>query len=152
MSRLDYSKVDRCQRGHDLRLPGALVMEGKAGHQRQRCRECRKEKDRKRNLKRRGIDKRKPTTHCRQGHRLAGGNLMIVHHYQTGIVERRCRVCNAKRDRLRKGTEGAASLLECQAEMVRTRQLFALDVLYDRASTWWDREAIKARRRQLEVG
>ena len=152
MARWDYSKVKHCQRGHDLTLPGALVMEGKAGHQRQRCLECRKAKDRKRNLKRRGIDKRKPTTHCRQGHKLAGDNLLIVHHYQTGTVERRCRVCNSARDRARKAKKGEPSLLECQDEMVRTRQLIALDILYDRAATWWERAAIKAKRRQLEVG
>jgi len=155
MARLDYSKMTQCVRGHDLTLPGALVMEGP----RQRCLQCRRARDQKRhlteaqrerdNLLRKERRQRKAATHCRQGHKLAGDNLLLVTHYNNGQVERRCRICNRKRDRKR---GGEPSLLECQAEMVRTRALFALDDLYERASTWWDKQAIREQRRRLEVG
>jgi hypothetical protein len=155
MARLDYSKMDRCLKGHDLKLPGALVQEGP----RQRCLQCRRERDQKRqlteaqrerdNMLRKERRQRKAATHCRQGHKLTGENLLLVTHYNNGQVERRCRICNRKRDRKR---SGEPSLLECQAEMVRTRQLIALDILYDRAATHMERTAIREARRRLEVG
>jgi len=115
------------------------------------CVECRREKHRAR--KRANAHKRKPSTHCKKGHKLAGGNLLLVTHYQTNTVERRCRICNSARDKRRtkaRSKGGVPSLLACSRDMVKTRRLLQLDEDRERAATWWERQEILEQRRRVE--
>jgi len=135
-----------CRHGHLLTDDNVrLVPHHARGYVERRCITCETASGQRKGYLQKLLGKRKPATRCKQGHKLEGDNVLLIMR-QNGRPERRCRICNRKR----RGDE--PSLLECQAEMVRTRALFALDDLYERASTWWEKLAIRERRRRLEVG